>query len=40
MIDDDNGYFIQNGNLMKNGVVIAKGAVFETGFSRRWAPGQ
>ena len=32
MIDNDNGYVIQNGNLLKDGI-MANGARFETGVS-------
>lgn len=32
LIDGDDGHVVQNGNLMKDGVVVAKGAVFETEF--------
>ncbi len=31
MIDDNDGYVVQNGNLMKDGFVVASGAEFETG---------
>ena len=33
MIDNHNGYIIQNGNLMKDGVAVASVAIFETGIS-------
>ena len=32
MIDGDDGYAIQNGNLVKDGIVVGDGAVFDTGF--------
>ena len=28
MIDNDNGYVIQDGNLLKDGVMVANGALF------------
>lgn len=31
MINDDDGFIIQNGNLVNDGVIVANGAAFETG---------